>query len=300
MATILITGGSGLIGTHLTSTLRTAGHTVRHLSRTPGGRSDVPVFTWDVEQGVLDPAALAGVDHIVHLAGAPIDHGRWTPRRVQELIDSRAESARLLLRVAREQGTRPTSFVSAAGINYYGAVTSDHIFTEDDPPGNDTIGRISRAWEDAVDEWCDHCRVVKLRTPPVQAADGGALPRLAGLARWGLAAPLGTGRQIWPWVHIDDLVAAYVRAITDPVLQGAYNVCAPEQPDNRTSMRTLARVLHRPFLLPPVPGILLRLLLGGVADALLHGSRISGSRLKATGFTFQYPELEPALRDLLQ
>ena len=300
MATILITGGSGLIGSHLTRALLKAGHTVRHLSRTPGNIDGVQVFTWDIRQGTMDRAALEGADHIVHLAGAGIADKRWTDARVKVLIESRTRTAGLLLRTARELGIKPRSFVSAAGINYYGAVTSEHVFTEDDPPGDDTIGRISREWEAAVDAWSDRCRVVKLRTPPVLAPNGGALPKIALPARLGLASPIGSGDQWWTWVHIDDLVAAYVKALEDTSMQGAYNVCAPEQPDNRTYMRTLAQVLGRPFFLPPVPGFLLRLVLGEVADALLKGSRASILRLKSTGFTFRHPELQGALADCLR
>ena len=298
MATFLITGGSGLIGTALTSALLRDGHSVRHIGRGKNGSGNVRRFTWDIHRGTMDTAALEGVDHIIHLAGAGIADKRWTPARVKELIDSRAESARLLLRMAQREGARPTSFISAAGINYYGAVTTGHTCTEQDPPGTDTIARISVAWEAAVDEWSALCRVVKLRTPIVLSPTGGALAKLALPIRWGLGAPLGTGRQWMPWVHLNDLVNAYRHAFAMPGLNGAYNVCAAEQVDNRTFTRTLATVLGRPLFLPAVPAFALRLALGDMSSILLEGSAASSQRLRGTGFIYRYECLEDALKEL--
>ena len=300
MATILITGGSGLIGTALTAALMKAGHTVRHLSRTPGERRGVRAFAWDVRNGTVDPAALQGVDHIVHLAGAGIADKRWTTERVNELIDSRAASIRLLWMAAQRGQCTPKSLVSAAGMNFYGAVTSDRIHVETDAPGQDTIGRISREWETAVDEWRPVCRVVKLRTPIVLSSTGGALAKLALPVRFGLGAALGSGRQWMTWVHIDDLAAAYVQAITQPDMSGAYNVSAPDQVSNSMFMETVAKVLGRPSFLPAVPAFALRLALGEPSTLLLEGSRASSDRLTATGFRFSHPDLSEALKDLLR
>jgi uncharacterized protein len=272
---------------------------VRHLSRKAGERGGVKAFAWNVQEGTMDPEALAGVQHIVHLAGAGIADKRWTRARVQELIDSRALSALLLLRKAREAGLVPKSFVSASGINYYGAVTSDHVFSELDGAGVDTIGRISLEWEAAVDQWSALCRVVKLRTPVVLASGGGALDKLALPVRLGLGAPLGSGTQWMPWIHLDDLVRAYRMAMEDDSLHGAYNVCAPQDVTNADLMRTLAQVLGRPFFLPPVPGSLVRMALGDLASILLEGSRASNERLLRAGFRFMQPRLEGALRDVL-
>lgn len=296
MSTILITGGSGLIGTALTQSLLADGYSVRHLSRTLGKRKGVESFAWDIKAETMDPKALEGVDHIVHLAGAGIADSRWTKARVQELIDSRALSALLLLHTAKKLGARPRAIVSAAGINYYGAVTNDHRYTETDPAGADTIGRISLEWEAAVDQWASVCRVVKLRTPVVLAAEGGALDKFAAPVKLGLGAALGSGEQWMPWIHLHDLVRAYRHAIDNEQMHGAYNVCAPEDATNSDVMRTTAKVLKRPYFLPPVPGFLLHISLGELAAILLKGSRADTERLKATGFTFSQPSLEGALR----
>ncbi|MCB0763904.1 MAG: TIGR01777 family oxidoreductase [Flavobacteriales bacterium] len=299
MSTILITGGSGMIGTALTRKLLDLGHVVRHLSRTPGDRNRVPAFGWDVAKGRVDVRALQGVDHIVHLAGAGIVDKRWTEERVRLLIASRADSAALLLRVATAEGLLPRSFVSAAGIGHHGAITTDKVFTEEDPPGTDTIARISVAWEDAADQWARHTRVVKLRTPIVLSSAGGALGKLAAPVRWGLGAPLGSGRQWMPWVHIDDLIQVYAHALFNEHMHGAYNVNASDHIRNREFMATLAKALHRPYFLPAVPGVLLKLLLGESAAVILQGSRASNAKIRETGFRFHHDELSSAIHDLI-
>lgn len=297
MATVLITGGSGLIGRALTKVLLARGDQVRWLSRQAGMVDGVLAYRWDVARGVLDADALQGADRIVHLAGSGIADKRWSPARIAELIASRAESSRLLLRAAREAGHHPQCFVSASGAGYYGAVTREAPFNEDDPPASDTIARITVEWERAVDEWSALCRVVKLRTPVVLATEGGALPKLAAPARWGLAAPLGSGKQWMPWVHIDDLVRAYLHALDADAMRGAYNIVGGNS-TNGDFTRALARALRRPQWLPPVPGMLLRIALGELAALLLEGSPIDGTRMRHQ-LPLQHTELNEALSSLL-
>lgn len=300
MATVLITGGTGLIGTALTQALLQAGHRVHLLSRSSAPERDgLLTFRWSPASGEVDPQAWNGVEHVVHLAGAGIADKRWAQARVDELIASRAETARLLRRSAEQAGARISTLVSAAGINYYGAFTSDRILTEQDPPGTDTIGRISKMWEEAVDEWSAPCRVVKLRTPVVLSRSGGALAKLVAPVRFGLGSPLGTGRQWMPWVHLDDLVSIYMQALFDARFQGAYHVNSGHDVTNAEFMRTLSRVLGKPFFAPAVPAFALRLVLGELSSVLLEGRRASNARLLGTGFRFAYPRLEGALRDLL-
>lgn len=298
MSTILITGGSGLVGTALTGSLRNSGHNVRHLSRTSGIKNGVTAYAWDIDRGRLDERALEGVDHIVHLAGAGIADKRWTDARVTELIDSRCASARLLMEKVRSNGSAIKSMISASGINFYGAVTSDHIHTENDPPGADTIAKISIAWEEAVEEWTSICRVVKLRTPIVLSANGGALEKLALPVRWGVGSPLGSGKQWVPWVHIDDLARIYQHAIFNERMKGPYNVNSGSDVTNAELMRTVAQELGKPYFLPPVPSWILKLILGELSSVLLKGSRASNDRLLRTGFEFKHTPLKHALIDL--
>lgn len=299
MAIVLITGGSGLIGQALTQRLVREGFEVRWLSRMTGAHGGVARFQWNPENGTIDAGALAGVDHIVHLSGAGIADSRWTDARMRELHLSRSGAARQLLRTVVGSKAAPRSFISASGIGYYGAVTSDHVFKEDDPAGTDAIGRLTRDWEGAADEWASVCRVVKLRTPMVLARQGGALKRLRTVFGLGLGAALGSGRQWMPWVHIDDLVEAYMRAIRQVDMHGAFNVVATDQPMNEDFMRALAKVLKRPFVLPKVPAWALRLVFGELSVILLEGSRADGTRLAAAGMRFKYNDLVPALRDAL-
>lgn len=299
MATVLITGASGLIGTALSTALQGQGHTVHKLGRgytAEGGKNH---FQWDVDKGVMDPKSFDGVTHIVHLAGAGIADARWSKARVEELIASRAASSRLLLKAMLAHGSKPVAFISAAGINYYGATTTDHLFVESDAAGKDTIARISLAWEAAVDEWSAITRVVKLRTPMVLAREGGALKKLTMPVRFGAASALGSGQQWVPWVHLDDLVRIYQEALFDDAYRGAYNVNTGNDVTNDTLMRTLARVMRKPYFVPKVPAFVLRLMLGELATILLEGSRASHQHLLDTGFRFTYSELEPALHDLL-
>ncbi|HRF79784.1 MAG TPA: TIGR01777 family oxidoreductase [Flavobacteriales bacterium] len=298
MATILITGASGLIGNALSGALEAQGHRIHKLGRGPSNPAQ-NIYQWDLAKGTLDERCLEGVSHIVHLAGAGIADKRWTRTRLNELIDSRAASAGLLHSAVERSGQRIDAFVSAAGINYYGAVTTNKVFTEADPAGNDTIAHISVEWEKAVDEWQAHTRVVKLRTPMVLAREGGALKKLALPVRWGAGAALGSGKQWVPWVHLHDLVRIYLASLFNVGYRGAYNVNTGMDVTNDTLMGTLAQVMKRPYVLPNVPGFMLRIALGELADILLAGSRASNERLLALGFTFEHRELKSALRDLM-
>lgn len=300
MSIVLITGGSGLVGHHLTKLLISESFEVRHLSRSAQSNAPVPTFEWNIAKGFIDPRALENVGHIIHLSGAGIAEERWTEERMWVLYSSRVDAAALLHREMRKTGSWPKSFISASGINYYGTLTSDRIFTEGDPPANDTLGKLCQAWEAAANEWAAKCRVVVLRTSVVLAREGGALSKLSGPARWGLASPLGHGRQWMSWVHIDDLAHAYLHAIRNAEMHGAYNIAAPEDVRNREMMREVAHVLHRPFLFPAVPRFVLRTMLGELSSMVLEGSRVSNAKLVASGFEFRHPELRQALKGLLQ
>lgn len=300
MATILITGASGLIGSALAASLSAQGHVIHRLGRSKPYTSDSQVFQWDTANDKIDERCLHGVTHIVHLAGAGIADRRWTEARVQELIASRSASSHLLLRAVQRTNAAVHTIVSAAGINYYGAYTTECKFSETAEAGSDTIARISVEWERAVDEWRDTARVVKLRTPIVLARNGSALQRLATPVRLGLGTALGHGRQWMPWVHLDDLVQLYTTALFDECYTGSYNANTGNDVTNAAFMRTLARVLRRPFLLPKVPAFALRIALGELSTILLEGSRADNSRLLRTGFRFRHGALEPALLNLLR
>ncbi len=295
MADILITGGRGLVGRRLTNALLNKGHQVRHVSRSAEKNSKTPAFQWDIKTGYIDPASLDGIDHIVHLAGAPIVEKKWTKGRVQELIASRAKSARILFQEVQKQGVELKGFHSASGSNYYGILDSDRIFSEEDEVGNDTIAGITEEWERAVRQFETLTRTIRFRMGMVLSKDGGALPKFANTIKMGIGSPLGSGKQWVPWVHVDDVVALFIHSIEDEEFIGAYNAIADEHITNKQLIEGIAKAMKRPVWVPKLPAFILRLMLGERADLVLKGYRLSNRKLKDAGFKFQFPTLEQAL-----
>lgn len=300
MSTILITGGSGLIGTALVPKLLDAGHQVRIIGRKAKRSSIVPSFEWDLRAMTMDVAALDGVTHIIHLAGAGIADERWTLGRKQEILESRVMPLKLLADELRRQDQRLEAIISASGIGYYGAVTSDNIFEEDDAPADDFLGRTCQLWEEAISLFDGIAtREVRVRTGIVLDTNGGALPKLMMPARYGLAATLGSGRQWMPWLHVDDLCRIYQWAVENTTMAGAYNAVALEHVTQRQLLAEISSIARKPFFLPGVPVALARMALGEMSVMLTEGSRVSGQRLTDLGFEFIHPGLRGALKDLL-
>lgn len=295
---ILITGGSGLVGSSLTTLLTSRGYTVSHLSRSADLSGPVKAYAWDYLSGKMDKAALEGVDAIVHLAGAGIADSRWTDQRKKVIVDSRVQTAALLERTCREMNHWPGAFISASGINYYGSATSSHIYTETDPPAESFIGQCCVAWEEAALAFGPHSRVALLRTGVVLSAKGGALPKIDAPVKYGVGAPLGSGKQWMPYVHIDDLCAMYLHAIENPAVEGPYNATSSDHVTNKGLTKAIAKVLGKPLWLPSVPAFALKLVLGEMSEILLEGSRASSEKISETGFNFQYDSLTPALESL--
>ncbi|MGB3616695.1 MAG: TIGR01777 family oxidoreductase [Catalinimonas sp.] len=297
--TVLITGGTGLIGTRLTTLLLRGGHKVRHLSRRPNADAPVPTYGWNPTAGEMDERALDGVDALVHLAGAGVADGRWTDRRKRIIVDSRVETAKLLHTTLQKRHQRLRAFVSASAVGYYGGDTGDVLLPETAPVGQDFLAYVSERWEAAADLFADHSdRVVKLRIGVVLSDEGGALPRLAQPARLGLGAPLGSGQQYLPWIHLADVARMFAFALEQEI-EGIYNAVGPAPQPNDAFSRAVSEVLGRPYFLPPVPAVLMRLALGEMAAVVLGGNRVSSEKIEAAGFRFQHPELGGALRDLL-
>ena len=220
--TVLITGGSGLVGRYLTSQLLSEGYKVAHLSRKLTRREDVSVFQWDPEKGILDPAAFIGVEYVIHLAGTNIGEKRWTRKRKEEILNSRLESGRLLHKVVSENKIILKAFISASAIGYYGSVTSGKIFIESDPPAsNDFLGTTCRLWEESADLFArSGIRTVKIRTAIVLEKNDSALSKLMTPAKFGFLVQTGNGRQYMPWIHIRDLCNIYLKAIKDEQMSG--------------------------------------------------------------------------------
>jgi len=297
---VLISGGSGLVGTALSKKLIAAGYEVNILSRSPGEKEGVRAYEWNIEKTEIDMEAYKGVSAIIHLAGAGIADSRWTNNRKEVLIDSRVESARLLYLGAVKAGIKLSAFVSASGINYYGSQISDHIFIETDPPTSEFISDCCVQWEAAADEFKDLTRVVKLRTGVVFSKNGGALERMAKPIKMGFGAPLGSGRQYMPYIHIDDLCEMYIYALENDFMNGVYNACNGDHINNIELTETLAHELKKSLWMPKVPQFAMKLLFGEMAEILLYGSRASADKIKSTGFKLRFQNLEQTLYDIYE
>jgi uncharacterized protein (TIGR01777 family) len=296
---ILVSGASGLVGRSLEAFLLTQGYTVRSLVRREPQKPNE--FNWDPVRGKMDPAALAGVDAVVHLGGANVAGGRWTAARKAEILSSRVDGARTLATgiAALTASERPEVFVSAAAVGFYGE-RADERLDEHAALGAGFLAGVCASWEHelaAIEQL--GVRTVALRTGVVLSPAGGALAKMLPAFLMGVGGRLGAGRQWMSWVTPDDLCAMYERAITDKTWRGAYNAVAPEPVTNAEFTLVLAQVLRRPAVLP-VPTVVLRAVFGEMADeTLLASTRAVPARLQAAGFIWRQPELQRALRHVL-
>jgi hypothetical protein len=294
---VVVTGATGLVGSALVPLLRRDGHAVTRFSRTASGGD---VARWDPAAGVVDTDALAAADAVVHLAGRSIGAPRWTRTVKREIRQSRTTGTRLLAETMAGLAKGPQVLVSSSGVHYYGD-RGDEPLTEASRPGEGFLAGVCQDWEAAADPAREAgLRVVHVRTGLVQASGGGALRTLARLFRLGLGGRLGPGRQWWSWVALDDLVGIMRHAVVDEGVEGPLNATAPNPVSNAEYTATLARVLGRPAL-AHVPRFAPRLAMGEMAEELLFCSiRALPEATSASGYTFGWPELGPALRHLLR
>jgi uncharacterized protein (TIGR01777 family) len=295
---IAITGATGMIGSALVACLREGGHQVRRLVRSmrDGQPGDV---LWDPASGALDRHALEGSDAIVHLAGAPIAR-RWSREHKREIRESRLRGTELIARAVLAMDAKPRVVLSGSAVGYYGD-RGDELLDENSTPGNDFLGTLAREWEGAAAPIADAgVRLVLLRTGVVLAPDGGMLEKLLPPFKLGLGGPIGGGRQWMSWISLDDHLRAMEHALFTDSLAGPANLVAPNPVTNATFAATLGRVLERPALLP-LPGFALELVYGEMARAtILAGQRAQPKALMASGFEFEHPVLEQALRTVLK
>lgn len=298
----LVTGSSGLVGTALTAILSSGGHQVCRLVRAPSRPLTIPgstVARWDPETGQLDPAAVSGHDAVVHLAGANIAGGRWTPERKRKIRDSRVVGTDLLARALAEARPRPRVLVCASAIGYYGDRGDMHL-DEGTGSGSGFLADVGREWEEASRPASEAgIRVVHLRIGIVLTPAGGALSRMLVPFRMGVGGRLGNGRQFWSWIALDDLLAVILYAAVNDDLGGPVNAVSPTPVRNSEFSAILGRVLRRPSFLP-VPAHVIRILLGEMGqELLLSSARVRPTKLIESGFEYGYPHLEGALRHLL-
>ncbi len=298
METVLITGGSGLIGKHLTSMLLNEGFEVIHLSRKRNSAKGIRVFEWNPEKNFIDTKALNEADHIIHLAGATVAR-YWTSGYKKELINSRVRSARIIFDFLSRNQNKVKSFISSSAVGYYGN-REEQWLEEQEKPGNDFLSEICLRWEEAAREFKElNKRVAIIRTGIVLAREGGTLPSLNKALRFGIAPIFGSGKQYYPWIHIHDVCRIYLFALKNSSVTGAFNAVAPYPVRFRDLMNSIEEAGGKRKLNFPVPPIVLKIILDGFGYSLLNSIRCSSQKIEDAGFKFRYPQLKDALRDLL-
>jgi uncharacterized protein (TIGR01777 family) len=294
---VLITGGTGLIGTRLAELLIDAGYEVALLSR-QAGSSHYQTFRWDPRNGTLDPAAIRYADYIVNLAGSSVSDGKWTEERKRDIMESRLDGTTLLAKELAKGEHHVRAFISASAIGIYGD-SGDKLVNEETPPGapqDDFLAEVSRKWEQAAQQvQALGIRTVIARIGIVLSTHGGALPQMARPVKLMAGAPLGTGKQFMSWIHLDDLCRLLIQMLDEPQWQGTYNAVSPNPVTNQAFTQALADVMHRPLVLPKVPAFALTLMMGEMSEIVLASQRVSADKILNQGFTFEYPNLKAAL-----
>jgi uncharacterized protein (TIGR01777 family) len=288
---IAVTGASGLIGTALVGYLKSQGHTVQRLVRRAAVSSEE--ITWDPIAGTVDMDALAGVDAVIHLAGAGVSDKRWTKKYKSEILNSRLLGTTTIAKAVAI--VKPQVFISASAIGWYGE-SGNRAVVESDRVGDDFLAAVCHEWESAADLAGD-VRTVKLRTGLVLDPTGGALGKMLPLFRFGLGGKLSNGKQWWSWITLHDQIRAIAFLLENKV-SGPVNLTSPNPVTNSEFTAGLARAMHRPALFP-VPAFALKIVLGGFSAEVLGSKKVMPQALTEAGFTFDYPHISSALEKLV-
>lgn len=300
MNTVLITGGTGLVGKALGRALLEKGYHViivtRDRNRKPA-TANLSYAAWNVEERTIDKSAIEKADHIIHLAGAGVADKRWTKKRKQEIIDSRVKSSQLIVDSLKAIPNKVKSVVSASAIGWYGADAAiPKIFREDDAPDDTFLGKTCEQWENSIEPVTrSGKRLVKLRIGIVLSKDGGALKEFLKPLKFGVAAILGNGKQVISWIHIDDLVRIFIAAIENETLNGIYNAVAPNPVSNKELTLTLAKSRKRFYIPVHVPSFILKILLGEMSVEVLKSATVSSNKIQQSGFEFRFSGIKEAL-----
>lgn len=294
---VLLTGGTGFIGRHLTEVLIDNGFTVSILSRSARENTSlITYYKWNLKSDYINEDAILQADYIIHLAGEGIVEKRWTKRRKKVILESRTKPIDLIYSILKKNNKTLDGFISASAVGIYGAVTSHKICTEDSAPVDDFLGTTCQKWEQAVDKiGALGIRTVKVRTGIVFGRNEGFLKKVVPSFKAGFGAVLGTGKQYIPWIHVEDLSQIYLKAVKDEELNGPYNACITDNTTNSRFSRNLASLFGYTIWLPKVPPFVLRIVLGEMSAAVLEGQRVSSEKIQKTGFEFQFTDLEKAL-----
>ncbi|MEM6641753.1 MAG: TIGR01777 family oxidoreductase [Bacteroidota bacterium] len=298
MKNILITGGTGLVGSRLSSLLQEEGYEVSHLSRNPKD-GKYKAYFWDVPAGEVDQTAISSTDAIIHLAGAGVADKRWNDARKRDIYDSRIDSTNLLRKKVKELNPNLQHFISASAIGFYGWDTGSAVVDESSDRGGGFLADVVADWEEASRKFGElSIPNAQIRVGVVLSDKGGALVEIAKPIRFGFGAPLGSGDQYMSWIHLDDLCGIF-KHVLEYKNEGVINGVAPQPVTNTELTKAIASVLRKPLFLPKVPKFALRILVGEMADMLVGGNNVSSLKIEKLGYSFAFPDLEKALKDLL-
>jgi len=307
MATVLITGGTGLIGKSLTRALVQKGYEIIVLTRNKSnktGTNNVFYAQWNITEQTIDEEAIAKADYIIHLAGANVAEGRWTAKRKKEIVDSRVQSGALLAKALKEIPNNVKAVVSASAIGCYGPdghIPNPEPFVETDAPANDFLGVTCQQWEAAIEPIIQlGKRLVILRTGIVLSNEGGAYAEFKKPLQFGIASILGSGKQIISWIHIDDLVRLYIEAMENESWKGIFNAVAPNPVNNKQLILEIAHQRNKFFVPVKVPAFILETMLGEMSIEVLKSATVSSAKIEAAGFQFFFSDIKTAVFNLLK
>lgn len=291
-----------MIGKALKELLVSKGYKVIILSRKAhAATGNISYAMWDLKTSYIDPHAIGEADHIIHLAGAGVADKRWSEKRKKEIVNSRVNSSKLIVKALTEINNKVKTVVSASAMGWYGPDRKDKKpFVETDPPSDDFLGTTCRQWEDSIQPVIElGKRLVYLRTSIVFSKTGGAFTEFVKPFKGGVAAILGSGEQVISWIHIDDLCRMYLDAIENRELHGPFNASAPETITNKQLMLKIGKARKRPYIPVHVPEFVLKIVLGEMSVEVLKSATMDDSKIRNTGFNFIFPSADAAINDLI-
>jgi uncharacterized protein (TIGR01777 family) len=302
MRKILITGASGMIGKALCEELSKKGYKINAFSRTkPQSSSTIQYYKWNILKNEIDEEAFNGISAIIHLAGENIGKSRWTKKQKDKIITSRTDSIKLIYEKLKANTTHQIeSVISSGAVGFYGD-RGDELLTEKSIIGKGFLSETCKQWEDSVlTNYLPNSRTVVFRIGTVLNKSQGALPQMANLISLGLGSPLGSGKQWMPWIHLKDVIAAFIFALENNRMEGIYNMTAPQLLTNEFFTKALADQLRKPLWLPAIPSFILKGVLGEQSHLVLDSDRVSSEKLQSEGFIFEFADIKKALQDIYQ